>query len=295
MPVCVACNNDSLACVCNNRSRSRERSEKEQKEKRHEESESVPPTWAMSMMEMMKSVKSEVSEMKEGMGKQVQDLKSEIKVTSERLDVHDGRLDGQDQRISQLEAKAAENSSTHAKPQHQQVVTPYELRTIAVIGNLGWDSPSSELMDRAKKVLADAGVSGETYSNLCAITFKGDKGSSVQLCFQNPSLLQHASLAVRALRQSFSEGRFVYLDVRKEQAERRPARVVSRMADFMADVEAGMEPPLAIEKVMNGKFVKVGGKRIGFTFKGEWKWTDYAISRYSGAVMQTAKEFAEGE
>ena len=225
----------------------------------------------------------------------VKHVTEKVDKAHERLDAHDGRLDGQDQRISQLEAKAAENSSTHAKPQHQQVVTPYELRTIAVIGNLGWDSPSSELMDRAKKVLADAGVSGETYSNLCAITFKGDKGSSVQLCFQNPSLLQHASLAVRALRQSFSEERFVYLDVRKEQAERRPARVVSRMADFMADVEAGMEPPLAIEKVMNGKFVKVGGKRIGFTFKGEWKWTDYAITRYSGEVMQTAKEFAEGE
>ena len=53
--------------------------------------------------------------------------------------------------------------------------------------------------------------------------------------------------------------------------------------------------PLAIEKIMTGKLIKVGGNRIGFTCNGEWQWTPWAKQRYSDEERNLAKSFAESD
>ena len=50
-----------------------------------------------------------------------------------------------------------------------------------------------------------------------------------------------------------------------------------------------------MEVFRNGKFVKVGGTRVGYTYKGEWKWTNHGAGLYYAATLTKAKEYAEGE
>ena len=228
------------------------------------------------------------------LGSKIDQVSSDVKVVNSKVDEANTRIDDHEERLSKLESKASQ-SEVRSTQQRPQVAVPHELRTIAVIGNLGWDTSGTDLMQRAKEVLSDAGIAPDSFSNLCAVTYKGDKGSSAQLCFKQPSQLQHANLAVRALNRSYTQGRYAYLDVKKERAELRPGQIVKRLAEFLVDAEAAMDTPLKIEAFANGKFVKVGGTRVGFTFRGEWKWTQYAIARYSREVMDTAKEYAESE
>ena len=227
-------------------------------------------------------------------GSKIDQVSADMKAVNNKVGKANERIDNHEERIAKLEVRATANHARSA-PESSHVVVPREARTIAVIGNLGWDTPRSVIMERAKQVFTDAGVSPESFSSLCAITFKDDKGSTAQLCFNQPAQLQVAGLAVRALNRTYQQGRYVFLDVRKELSEWRPGQIVRRMADFLGDVEAARTDRLEIKPFMNGKFVKVGGDRVGFTFKGEWKWTQFAVTRFSREIMETAKEYAEGE
>ena len=46
---------------------------------------------------------------------------------------------------------------------------------------------------------------------------------------------------------------------------------------------------------MNGKYVKVGGKRIGHVYSGEWQWSAYAKTRYSNEQLEMSKGYAQEE
>ena len=67
------------------------------------------------------------------------------------------------------------------------------------------------------------------------------------------------------------------------------------MAEVLNEIEQGLANPQEVQKYLNGKFIKVGGNRVGYTFKGEWKWTTWAIGRYSAEAMEMAKGYAEGD
>ena len=127
------------------------------------------------------------------------------------------------------------------------------------------------------------------------MTNKDDKGSAVMLAFNQPTDLQNAALAVGALHFTFSKGRYVWLDAKQEKSEGRPRIVCIRMAEMLEEVETNMDGPLKVEVFRNGKFVKVGGNRVGYTHKGIWKWTEYAVRRYTPDTLQSAKEYAEGD
>jgi len=141
------------------------------------------------------------------LGSKIDQVSSDVKVVNSKVDGAITRIDDHEDRLSKLESKASQ-SEVRSSQQRPQVAVPHELRTIAVIGNLGWDTSGTDLMQRAKEVLSDAGIAPDSVSNLCAVTYKGDKGSSAQLCFKQPSQLQHANLAVRALNRSYTQGRY---------------------------------------------------------------------------------------
>jgi len=61
---------------------------------------------------------------------------------------------------------------------------PYELRTLATIGNLDWDETEDVLKQRAMQVLREAGVTADHYSNLIASTRRDGKGSMAILSFK---------------------------------------------------------------------------------------------------------------
>ena len=98
-----------------------------------------------------------------------------------------------------------------------------------------------------------------------------DKGSTVQLIFQNATDLQHAAVAVQSIHKSFTQGRFVYLGRKKEKSEMRARNIVIRIGVSLEELETKKEEPAKVGVFRNGKFVKVGGNRVGYTYKGEWK------------------------
>ena len=177
----------------------------------------------------------------------------------------------------------------------QPIPTPHEQRTAAVIGNLGWDTDSKTLVERARQVLQDAAVDSSKFVGPVAITGRNGKGSMAELCFTQPQDPQAAKLAVATLGKSFSGERVVWLDTKRERSERRPARIVHRMEEILTDVEAAMPEPMAVEKFLNGKYVKTGGKRAGYTLKGEWIWTQHAMTRYCEETRNMANAYAEAE
>ena len=120
-------------------------------------------------------------------------------------------------------------------------------------------------------------------------------GSAAQIVFSTPADLAETRAAVQALNRSYITGKWVWLDAKKENYELRPARLVHRVCDMLLDFESQREDPLEVEKVMNGKFVKVGGHRAGFTLHSQWKWTGYAVKRYSAEQLEMAKGYADEE
>ena len=52
---------------------------------------------------------------------------------------------------------------------------------------------------------------------------------------------------------------------------------------------------LPVEKVMNGKFVKMGGERVGFVCKFVWTWTRFGENRYPQDFRELAMAYAEDE
>ena len=93
------------------------------------------------------------------------------------------------------------------------------------------------------------------------------------MVFLEASRLRSARLSVKAANVTFGEDEFAWLDVKKDRAELRPGRIVHRMAEILIEIESAKEDQLGIEKFLNGKYIKVGTNRVGFTYKGEWQWT----------------------
>ena len=75
-------------------------------------------------------------------------------------------------------------------------VTPREVRTLARMGNLGWDLIASEAEGRAKDILEKAGICSEQYKSLHAVH---TKGSMVEIDFHTSLELRRAHYAVQAL------------------------------------------------------------------------------------------------
>ena len=198
--------------------------------------------------------------------------------------------------VQQLEEKmksSPASSASHGGPGQR---VPYEKRVLAKIGNLGWNDKPDVILARAREVLQAAEIPDTDFSGLSA---PRREGSQAELCFKSPEVLQKARLHVRALRKSFDttpNGKTVWLDVLKDRAELRPARIVHRAFDMIEEMEAKMQPPLKLEKRLDGKYIKAeGNKRIGFVAGGQWHWSPWARARYPSDALDEAKQYADEE
>ena len=87
----------------------------------------------------------------------------------------------------------------------------------------------------------------------------------------------------------------VWLDVAKTHAELRPNRVIHRMGDMLGEAEAARQDKLPVDKKLGGKYINVGDDKVGYTLKGNWVWSEWAISRYSESFRDAAKAYAEDD
>ena len=169
---------------------------------------------------------------------------------------------------------------------------PFEQRVIARIGNLGWNTTESVILDRAREVLTAAGVDPSEYNGLSATR---REGSLAELCFNSPQQLQRARLLVKTVNKTYVDDRHVWLDVKKSRAELRPARIVHRVTEAVEEMESSQPSPQKVEKKLNGKTVVVGTEKVGHVRNGSWQWLAFARARYTPEQLEVAKSYAEEE
>ena len=216
----------------------------------------------------------------------VEDANKSNKELHDRLQALEAKNVDIEKQLQELKESpgSASTASTSASPANNtddsatNTHFPYESRTQATIGGFQWNTSGSELTRKAIDLLQTAGVSSEDYKHLHAAR---DPGSTVILIFSSPSKLQEARIAVRCA--NYKDGqRFLWLDASKTCDELRPARLVHRAATALEDLESkfNVGDRQKIDKVMNGKQVKVGGIVMGYTHHGSWKWIKSAGDRY---------------
>ena len=188
-------------------------------------------------------------------------------------------------------SSSAPGSSNGAVPPAQD--TPYEQRTHAVLGALGWDETADRLMQVAISTLDTAGINKETYSALTAIVSRNNEGSTVQMVFRSPGELSAAKLLVRSAQCKGWSGKLIWLDAKKSRSEMKPARLVHRITQVLQDFENAMPQPQVLEKNMMGKTVRSPAGQLGWSRSGTWIWTGLAKARYSAEQLDIAKSWAE--
>jgi hypothetical protein len=242
----------------------------------------------------------------QGFAELKQDLDSEKKARVASQEANDQKWKVVQEEVQQLSSVGARHainpepsrSSADAPRPPSRASTPFDQRVVARMGNLGWDSSKEVVITRAKEVLEKAGIKPSDYVGLTA-SFR-QKGSAAELCFGTPGLLQKAKFAVSDLEESYRTDKApVWLNVKKDREEMRPARVVHRITDLMEEAESGREDRLEVEKVMNGKKVLLGpqgSQRIaGYSNKGVWVWTQFSRTRYNQEFLDMAKAYAEDD
>ena len=123
---------------------------------------------------------------------------------------------------------------------------PWERRTIATMGNLGWDQTELGVQARAKEALQKAQIEDKDWHTLSPLFRRGGRGSLVELHFVSAEALQMAIGKFRATEIKFVEGQCkdpVWLNIKKTQAERLPGRklkLLHQMLNEQIDKSAGV-------------------------------------------------------
>ena len=220
------------------------------------------------------------------------------KLKKELVDDFNGKLaavEAQNQNLrNELEKFKKSYNPDSAVPPNANSAPRYEERVLARVGNLGWDTPEAEIIQRCKQVLLTCGVSEATVR---AVTAPRRTGSQAEVLFTSGAHLQEAAQLVKQKGIRIVETKVVWLDVAKTRAELKPSRIVHRVAEIFGDFEAVKAPDQRREilKDLARKRVKVGGVRVMFTLYGELKWTEQAKSMFTQEQLTMAEGFAMAE
>lgn len=192
--------------------------------------------------------------------------------------------------VARVESSTRTQANIASAPEAQSI--PYELRTVARIGNLGFETPSIEIETRAKSILSEAGITPDMYLGLSDVR---QKGSLAELAFHDPNNLQKARLAIHAMSKSFVDGKFVWLDVKKTSQELKPTRIMHRITEYLEEVEKANGRNAVITKFPGDRKIKVDDNKEGSSYGGEWHWTHFVRQRYSIEELNEGKAYAEDE
>lgn len=147
---------------------------------------------------------------------------------------------------------------------------PSEERTLARLGNLGWDDLSDTLKLRAEQVLREANIPDAEWDDLTPCTGRQGTGSACELHFTSSNALLRAKNKIRCLGKRFVVDKSVWLDVKKRsKAELKPSRCIHRRLEVIQEVEPQHgRDPAAYKKFMASKTIKKGEILIAFVARG---------------------------
>ena len=166
----------------------------------------------------------------------------------------------------------AASSSSSTNPNAAQREIPYEQRVRAVIGGLGWNTTSDDLLAKAREVCTSIGLSNTQIDAIVAIAGRNG-GSTAELMFETPAQLTNARLKVRALNADGLSGRKIFLDAKKTRRELQPARVTHRIHEAFCEMVGNHSgDPALVTKNLAKKSVSYNNVDVGQTIAGGWKW-----------------------
>lgn len=169
---------------------------------------------------------------------------------------------------------------------------PAQERTVARLGNLGWDATASELEAAAVSLLTAARVDRTLYGPVAAVVGRAGGGSAVETNFRSSDDLQAARIAVRALRRELVPGRVAWLDVARTRAETQHVRVLHRLAEALEAVEEGRDDRQPVVRDIPARAVAVGGRRLAFVTAERVSWTPHGTRRYGEGDREDAAAVA---
>ena len=173
----------------------------------------------------------------------------------------------------------------------RNTATSDEWSGLWILGNLGFDTATDLLIERAKEILGklpgfsisdlveDISTFGSRPGSLVIIKFKvqeeGDKWRP-KIFLLNHRFPEH-SAEFRASRNQTGTGT-VYLQKQKTEAKRRPMVITKRCVSELSRIEEALpedqRKPIKVSRFL----VSVSGKTVGFSFHGRWQWTDDGLS-----------------
>ena len=175
---------------------------------------------------------------------------------------------------------------------------PHGCSVVARSGNLGWDTESTVLLQRAKQALETAGIQNEAWDNLVAAVGRSDRGSACEVVFRDAGALATARMQMRARPTTFSPpDRPVWLDAKKTRQELRPARQVHRAAECLKDLGTSrhqMQDNL-FEKNMLRRTVNYNGHMLAFVSGSQLKCANKAGDWFTDEELELCSGYANAD
>lgn len=159
------------------------------------------------------------------------------------------------------------------------------------MGNLGWDTEGSVLLDRATQIISDIGMSDKVIEMRAAVSKQGT-GSCVDIMWTNTADIQEAKFKVRC-KNIIWTGRQVWVGRKKSREEMKLARMIHKTAEIMEAFEWDRPDGGRIEKNVANKYMNLNGVRMFYTLRGTLMNTVHAALRYTSDELEQIRAFAE--
>lgn len=154
-------------------------------------------------------------------------------------------------------------------------------RTVARLGNLGWDSEPHVLQTRGLELLRMAGVPPANHGPVAPVVASCGTGSMAEVVFVDSASLQAARVAVKARRHEFVAGKAAWLDEARTRAETAPVRHMHRLADAVAELEAERADATSVVRDGRSRSVTCAGRKVAYICDERVVWTSHGVQRYS--------------
>jgi hypothetical protein len=163
------------------------------------------------------------------------------------------------------------------------------------LGNLGWDTQPSVLMERASEVLAALAITSDRIESLLPRS-RTKPGSVcdviIRNCTTELSTWQHS---LRSLSMTYSapdeQQRLVWLDRTKTHEQFRPTRQVRKLESFLGECEADNRGG-TVSVEMRYRMVKVDNMFMALAAPDGIVWSNAAKARYTEDEMQAGSMIA---
>lgn len=153
-------------------------------------------------------------------------------------------------------------------------------RTVARIGNLGWDTEPQELQARGAEILRLSGVPVDSHGRVAPVVGARGTGSMAEVAFRDAAGLQAARIAVKAQRHEFLPGKTAWLDEAKTRAETAPVRMMLRLAEAIQEIEGERADAAAVTRDARSRSVSCGGRKLAYVCEDRVVWTTFGAQRY---------------